>query len=48
MEAQQGSVMERLQQVHDPPRRQGRRYNLPGLLGMLLGAVNGEESLGLM
>jgi hypothetical protein len=46
MEAQRGSIMERLQQVHDPRRREGKRYNMRGLLGMLLlGAVHGEESL---
>lgn len=46
MEAQEGSVLDRLRHVHDPRRREGRRYNLPGLLGMLLlAAVNGEESL---
>lgn len=38
--------MERLKQVHDPRRREGKRYNMRGLLGMLLlGAVHGEESL---
>ena len=46
MEARKGSVMDRLSRVHDPRRREGKRYNLPGLLGMLLlAAVNGEESL---
>lgn len=46
MEAQRGSVLDRLRQVHDPRRREGRRYNLAGLLGMvLLAAVSGEESL---
>lgn len=46
MEAQRGSIMERLKQVHDPRRREGKRYNMRGLLGMLLlGAVHGEESL---
>ena len=46
MEAQRGSIMERLSQVHDPRRREGKRYNMRGLLGMLLlGAVHGEESL---
>ena len=30
----------------NPRRREGKRYNLPGLVGMLLlAAVNGEESL---
>jgi hypothetical protein len=32
MEARKGSVMERLSRVHDPRRREGKRYNLPGLL----------------
>jgi hypothetical protein len=46
MEARKGSVMERLNHVHDPRRREGKRYNLPGLIGMLLlAAVNGEASL---
>lgn len=46
MEAQKGSVMERLSHVHDPRRREGKQYNLPGLVGMLLlAAVNGEENL---
>ena len=46
MEARKGSVMERLSHVHDPRRREGKRYNLSGLVGMLLlAAVNGEESL---
>ena len=46
MEAQRGSIMERLKEVHDPRRREGKRYNMRGLLGMLLlGAVHGEESL---
>ena len=46
MEAQRGSIMARLKQVHDPRRREGKRYNMRGLLGMLLlGAVHGEESL---
>ncbi len=46
MMAAGGSVMARLQQVRDPRRRQGRRYRLAGLLGMLvLAAVHGEGSL---
>ena len=46
MEARKGSVMERLSHVHDPRRREGKQYNLPGMVGMLLlAAVNGEESL---
>ena len=46
MEAGQGSIMERLSHVHDPRRREGRLYKLPGLVGMLLlAAVNGEGSL---
>lgn len=46
MEVRKGSIMARLSQIHDSRRREGRRYNLPGLIGMLLlGAVNGEESL---
>ena len=46
MEAEAGSIMERLRGVRDPRRREGRRYNLAGLIGMLLiAAVNGEESL---
>jgi hypothetical protein len=46
MEAQRGSIIDRLNQVHDPRRREGKRYNMRGLLGMLLlGAVHGEESL---
>lgn len=41
-----GSVMERLGQVRDPRRREGERYRLPGLIGMLiLAAINGEASL---
>jgi len=46
MEAKPGSVMERLKQVHDPRRREGKRYRLTGLLGMLLlAAIHGEGSL---
>jgi hypothetical protein len=46
MEARHGSIMERLSHVHDPRRREGRLYRLPGLVGMLLlAAVNGEEGL---
>lgn len=46
MVAEAGSVMERLRQVSDPRRRQGRRYHLAGLLGMLvLAAIHGEGSL---
>lgn len=46
MEAMPGSVMERLGQVRDPRRREGKRYRLPGLIGMLiLAAINGEASL---
>ena len=46
MEARHGSIMERLSHVHDPRRREGRLYKLPGLVGMLLlAAVNGEEGL---
>jgi hypothetical protein len=38
--------MERLSHVHDPRRRQGKRYRLPGLIGMLLlAALHGESSL---
>lgn len=46
MEAQPGSVMERLQRVHDPRRREGKRYNFQGLMAMLLlAALHGETSL---
>jgi len=46
MEVQSGSLMERLRQMQDPRRREGRRYRLPGLIGMLtLAAVHGEGSL---
>ncbi len=46
MEIEAGSVMEGLRRVPDPRRRQGRRYNLPGLVGMLLLAtLHGETSL---
>jgi hypothetical protein len=46
METQPGSVMARLRRVPDPRRREGRRYPLPGLLGMLtLAAIDGEGSL---
>lgn len=46
MDARPGSLMDRLRQVRDPRRREGRRYKLPGLLGMLtLAAVHGEGSL---
>ena len=46
MEIQEGSVMSRLGKVHDPRRREGRLYRLPGVIGMLLlGALHGEASL---
>ncbi len=46
MEIQEGSVMDGLRRIPDPRRRQGRRYNLPGLVGMLLlAALHGETSL---
>lgn len=46
MEAKPGSLMARLRQVPDPRRREGKRYPLPGLLGMLtLAAIHGEGSL---
>lgn len=46
MEAEPGSVMERLSRLHDWRRRQGKRYRLPGLVGMLLlAALHGESSL---
>lgn len=46
MEAMPGSVMERLGEIKDPRRREGKRYRLPGLIGMLvLAAINGERSL---
>lgn len=46
MEAAPGSVMERLSRVHDARRRQGKRYRLPGVMGMLvLAALHGESSL---
>jgi hypothetical protein len=46
MEAESGSVIECLGRVHDPRRRQGKRYGLPGLVGMLvLAALHGESSL---
>jgi hypothetical protein len=46
MEAKPGSLVACLSQVHDPRRREGKRYRLPGLLGMLtLAAVHGEGSL---
>jgi hypothetical protein len=46
MEAAPGSIMEKLGKVKDPRRREGKRYRLPGLIGMLvLAAVNGEKSL---
>ncbi len=46
MDAKPGSLMDRLCQVRDPRRREGRRYRLPGVLGMLiLAAVHGEGSL---
>ena len=46
METQPGSVMARLRRVPDPRRREGRRYPLPGLLGMLtLAAIHGEGGL---
>jgi hypothetical protein len=38
--------MDRLSRVRDPRRREGKRYQLAGLLGMLtLAAVHGERSL---
>lgn len=44
MGVEPGSVMERLSQVHDP--RQGKRYRLTGLVGMLLlVALHRESSL---
>lgn len=46
MEARKGSVMDRLHHLHDPRRREGKRYKLAGLVGMLiLAAVHGEKSL---
>ncbi|GAB4544888.1 MAG: hypothetical protein Kow0063_38780 [Anaerolineae bacterium] len=46
MDAESGSLMERLSRVRDPRRREGKRYRLAGLLGMLtLAAVHGERSL---
>lgn len=46
MEATQGSVMDGLRQIADPRRREGKRYNLPGLMSMLLLAtLHGESSL---
>jgi hypothetical protein len=46
MEAKQGSVMDGLRQMADPRRRQGKRYNVAGLVGMLLLAtLHGETSL---
>lgn len=40
------SLLGRLKTVRDPRSRQGRRYPLWGLLGMLiLGALHGERSL---
>jgi hypothetical protein len=46
MEAEPGSVMEHLSRVRDPRRRQGKRYRLSGLIGMLLlAALHGESSL---
>jgi hypothetical protein len=30
MEARHGSIMDRLSHVHDPRRREGRLYKLPG------------------
>jgi len=46
METRPGSLMARLSQVTDPRHRQGKRYPLQGLLGMLvLAAVHGEGSL---
>jgi hypothetical protein len=46
MRTKSGSLMARLSRVPDPRRRQGKRYRLPGLLGMLtLAAVHGEGSL---
>jgi hypothetical protein len=45
-DAKPGSLMDRLSRVRDPRRREGKRYKLPGLLGMLtLAAVHGERSL---
>lgn len=46
MEATRGSVMDGLRQIADPRRREGKRYNLPGLVGiLLLAALHGESSL---
>jgi hypothetical protein len=46
MEVKTGSVMAGLRQMADPRRRQGRRYCLSGVIGMLLlAAVHGETSL---
>lgn len=46
METQPGSVMERLRKVHDPRRREGKRYSFQGLMAMLLlAALHGETSL---
>jgi hypothetical protein len=46
MEARAGSLMERLNVVKDPRRREGQRYRFKGIIGMLvLAALHGETSL---
>jgi hypothetical protein len=46
MEAKKGSVIAGLREMADPRRRQGRRYCLSGVIGMLLlAALHGETSL---
>jgi hypothetical protein len=46
MDAKPGSLMERLNGVKDPRRREGQRYRFKGILGMLvLAALQGETSL---
>ncbi len=46
MQYDRDSLLGRLQTVPDPRRRQGRRYPLPALLGLLiLAALHGESSL---
>jgi hypothetical protein len=46
MDVAQESLLGRLQTLPDPRHRQGRRYPLAALLGLLvLGALHGETSL---
>lgn len=46
MEEKPGSLMDRLNEVKDPRRRQGQRYRFKGIIGMLvLAALQGETSL---